>query len=515
MTNIQIDILRFKNLLGQLFHAQKLKKRCLKTTPCKQNFQNKLRSFSDNEDGIATVWAIFWLILCLGISGLSVDISNAYKVHQILQTTADVSAHAGALELGEDGSPAVLVAVKRAANQYAALNMRPDRYGDVLLDSDILVGNWNRATSSFEEMLQDSAVIPNAVRVTTRQSGGASSRVGTFFLRFVGFDSFGFDTSSTVERYMSQCEGDGIFANGDNNFSTQQQFLNNYCIHGEKGITFAQHNYFEAGTIASTPDLDNCGPSKTSCTDAHNPGIEAALRAASYSNGKVARIDEYLTELQNQYSSYQPSYIDSTKPAIVTNSSNFDASTLLPGQVYVVNCNSGGSLNLGAASGSSSNGNGNGKGKGNSNGNGGGSTSTDPILKSQFVLVGIGCNLVFDESIQYEDAIFATSATGNQTISGSSGVVLGRNDGCTQGGEVVAITAGSVHFAAKLEAYDVEFIIKDDLHLASKANAKSVHSGSSFNVGGDVRITTKHTFSGCGGSTTPTFDPKYSWRITQ
>lgn len=135
------------------------------------------------------------------------------------------------------------------------------------------------------------------------------------------------------------------------------------------------------------------------------------------------------------------------------------------------------------------------------------------MLKSKFVLVGLGCDFVFDSSIRYEDAIFATTATGSKSISGSAGVVLGRDDGCSQGGEVVAITAGSVHFSAKLEAYDVEFIIRDDLHLASNGNAENIHTGSNFYVGGDVRITSQHTFAGCNGATVPPFDLKYSWRI--
>ena len=60
-----------------------------------------------------------------------------------------------------------------------------------------------------------------------------------------------------------------------------------------------------------------------------------------------------------------------------------------------------------------------------------------------FVLVGIGCDFVFDSSIIYEDATFVTNATGRQTVSGAAGVVLGKNDGCTQGGEVVVITQQS------------------------------------------------------------------------
>lgn len=482
----------------------------------KMKIVDKIKQFIRNEDGIATVWSIFWLILCFSISGLAIDTTNAWKIKQIMQSAADAAAHAGALELGTVGNDLIVDAVQESANQYASLNMNPDRFGDVLVDNDIKVGYWDNDAQSFSEMHASSVEIPNAVRVVIRQDGVSGASVSTFFLRFVGFDEFTIAASAIVQRFVAQCEGDGIFANGDNNSSAGQIYTDGFCMHGEAGITFSQRNTFEQGTIASTPTLDNCGPSPTSCTDDHNPGIEDALRVASYINGKVARIDTYITELQYQYSDYQPEYIDQNQPIIYVNANDFDASTLQAERIYVVSCNLGQNLDLGApTSGNNSgdNGRSNGNGNGNGGNNGGGHSDEAPLLRSEFVLVGLGCNFVFDPSIHYEDATFATTATGNQSISGSAGVILGKDDGCTQGGEVVAITAGSVHFSAKLEAYDVEFIISNDLHLASNGNADSVHIGSNFYVGGDVRITSQHTFAGCNGATVPPFDLKYSWKI--
>ena len=99
---------------------------------------NKFHHFIQNEDGIATVWSVFWLILCFSISGLAIDTTNAWKVHQILQSTADTAAHAGALELGTVENDLIVGAVRDAANQYASLNMHPHRVRDVLDDSDII-----------------------------------------------------------------------------------------------------------------------------------------------------------------------------------------------------------------------------------------------------------------------------------------------------------------------------------------------------------------------------------------
>ena len=127
------------------------------------------KRFIRNEDGIATAWAIGWLILCFSIAGLSIDATNAWKVKQILQSTADIAAHAGGLELGTVGNSEIEAAVIVAANQYATSNMNVARYGDVLVDNDIQTGTWDRATSVFTPLPAGSISPPNAVRATTRQ----------------------------------------------------------------------------------------------------------------------------------------------------------------------------------------------------------------------------------------------------------------------------------------------------------------------------------------------------------
>jgi len=477
---------------------------------------NKLISFIQDEDGIATVWAMGWLVLCLALSGLAIDTTNAFRIKQMLQDTADIAAHAGVLELATAGNADIEARVEAAANQFADLNMGNKRFGDVLINSDILVGTWDPLAKTFVEMPVGSVVSPNAVKVVARQSGGASSVVGTFFLRFVGFNFFTLDASAVAMQFVSKCDRDGIIAGGIVKLSTQQQFLDGFCIHGQQGIDMSVANYFELGTIASMPDLALCGPSSGHCLNDKNAGVEEALRQYTMVPDKVAKIDTYITELQNPLSALQPNFI---KDAILlgadlrtivktVDSADFDASTLLPDTINVVKCSKGNNnLNLGAPS--------SGNGNGNGNGNGKPAVPQAPTIKSNVVVVGIGCDFVFDSTIAYENARFATTAVGNQTVSGSAGVVLGRNDGCTNGGDVVVITKGSVNFASKLSAFDVEFIVQGDVHLASKANQDSIHSGTSVQSGGKVQITTKHVFAGCPGVTEPAFDGKFSYRLVQ
>jgi len=473
----------------------------------------RTKRFIRNEDGIATAWSIGWLILCFSIAGLSIDVTNAWKVKQFLQSTADVSAHAGGLKLGTVGNSGIQEAVAIEANKIAAINMRESRYGDVLVNNDIQVGFWNGDTKVFGEMTAGTTEIPNAVRVVTRQDGIASSSVGTFFLRFVGFDAFTVAAAATVEKFVSQCEKDGILAAGTVKMSTQQAFLGEYCVHGELGIDVSNANYFELGTIASMKNLENCGPSAVHCENESNAGIEEALRQGSMTLGKLARIDTYISQLQNPGVDLGvdvfPETFDRATSIVHTNLNpktfNF-ADDLVPNGVYVFNCSRGENVKISA---SLVNNNGVGNDTGEEN-------ISPRLTKSNVVIVGDDCDFVFDQTISFEDSVFATGSTSNQSISGSANAVLGRNDGCKEGGEVGVITKGDINFAAKLEAYDVEMIAAGSVNLASHGNdGDSIHVGTNIISGGDVDITTKHTFVGCAGATDSTLDTKYTLRYVE
>ncbi len=479
---------------------------------------SKLDNFVEDENGIATVWSMFWLILCFSISGLAIDVTNAWKVHAILQSTADVSALAGAYELSTADNEDIEVLVEAEANEYASFNMLPTRYGDVLSDQDIIVGWWDKNDRTFTALVEpidpDDARGPvNAVRTVTRQTGAnGTSAVGTFFLRFVGFDRFSVVTAATAKMFTAKCDYDGIMSDGFVAMSTDQHFIDEYCIHGEEGINISQANVFDIGTVASMANLNNCGPSEGHCLDSANEGIEAALQEKSLRYSKAAHIDDYLESMPSyddgDVNTSVTRYITSillegqkTVPLVgsfvrndipVSNRNQFDMSLLIPGRINVIQCpRDGYNVNLSFDS----------------------NNAAESILVSNMIVVGDGCDFSFDSNTKYEDSIIATNATGNQTFSGSAGVVLGRNDGCTQGGEVTLITKGSVGFAAKLSAFDLEIIAEQEVHLAAHANETSIHVGTSISSGGDVKITTGHTFAGCAGQTESVWDIVKSWAL--
>ena len=98
-------------------------------------------------------------------------------------------------------------------------------------------------------------------------------------------------------------------------------------------------------------------------------------------------------------------------------------------------------------------------------------------------------------------------------MSGSSNIVLGRDDNCVQGGEVIVLTKGSVSLPAQMNLFDLELIAAGDVGFASLANNadKSINEGTSIMAGGDIDITSQHSFTGCYGTET-TLDTKFTLR---
>jgi Flp pilus assembly protein TadG len=76
-----------------------------------------VRALRADEQGGATVWGLLWFILFVGVGGLAVDITSGFQARTMLQSTADASALAGAIDLPSDET-AVASAVA-----YASTNM--------------------------------------------------------------------------------------------------------------------------------------------------------------------------------------------------------------------------------------------------------------------------------------------------------------------------------------------------------------------------------------------------------
>lgn len=223
----------------------------------------KFKKFYRNEDGIATVWAMFWLIICFALSGLAIDTANAWKIKQFLQSTADVSSVSAAMEFYfTDPDNDLEERVKSVANAFAEANMHVARYGDVLPDESIYLGYWNGNT--FSPDLSNGTNFPNAVRVITEQVDEFS--LGTYFLRFVGILNFDVRASSVAAYFQAGCDEAAILSMGNVMIEGQNSF-SDFCIYGIQGVDVQASNYFGDGAMVGMLDPEDCGSGNS--RDAH------------------------------------------------------------------------------------------------------------------------------------------------------------------------------------------------------------------------------------------------------
>lgn len=116
------------------------------------------------------------LVVLLGFAAIAVDLSNLYSIQAGLQIAATAAAAAAAIEL-PDETAAVATAV-----EFAEKNMPPAAHGNVLVASDVVVGNWDFDTRTFTP----AGTPVNAVRLTTKRSVANGNPIGSIFGQFLG-----------------------------------------------------------------------------------------------------------------------------------------------------------------------------------------------------------------------------------------------------------------------------------------------------------------------------------------
>lgn len=126
------------------------------------------------------------LVVLLGMAALTIDVGHLYNVRAEMQNTADAAALAGAQMLPDQA------AARSAARDYAKRNGA--RYGDVVRDSDIVMGKWDAATSTFTP----NGLPINAVHVLSQCSKTRGNPVSLFFAPILGLTRSNVTASATA-----------------------------------------------------------------------------------------------------------------------------------------------------------------------------------------------------------------------------------------------------------------------------------------------------------------------------
>lgn len=224
------------------------------------------RFFADRKGSIGTMSALF-ILSALIITGLALDYANGLRVRAQLQTLADASALAGALELpdGEEASGQAL--------DIAGENGNNQGHGAMLRAEDIEIGRWSAGSKTF----QVSADRPDAIRVTTRRADASDNPLHTMFLRIFGHDRLDISASATAFRVVRMpCSGGGFFSARRSTIGNSNLFDPSFCLHGDEGVTMNNTNTFEPGSTISMRNLDDL------VERGSNYGVQEALRVQGY-----------------------------------------------------------------------------------------------------------------------------------------------------------------------------------------------------------------------------------------
>lgn len=457
---------------------------------------NHLSRFVHDESGSYTIWSLIWFMLYVGIGGLAVDTTDAYRNETLLQSTADAAALAGVMSLPND-SQAVTEAVG-----YAASNMAPSVNGTVLKPSDVQIGHWDFGTRTFTV----NGTPENAVRAITRRSVSNGNPVLTNFLRIVGLNRWDVDTDAIAATGYAKCDINGFNAGGVLTNQARNDFYG-MCLHGEKGFTLhagppnSKNNYYGDTSIST-----GC----TDCTKSSTPALQAQDYQDAWARGgggvpmipvNAINVGSYIDTLENmavhtwQYGDFYSFVNDTHAPQ----NAKYDAWSWLfqndlPPQyltnwvyppptpsgatsgitVYDLDCSGQSQLSL--------------------------STSASTI---QNVVIIANCRISPSSGLNISHSIIANTVSnpsGPAAVSIPSSVVLGNTD-CSNG--VLIYTNGSVHIAAQSSTYGTSIIAGGDVQITALANTEITQYGLNIEAAGDIQLSANNKFAPCNAGTKP------------
>lgn len=396
-----------------------------------------------DSSGALTVFGLFVFLIMAVIGGLAVDVSHVHAERVRLQVIADSAAHAaiaGRRKMPASEAKAAAVAMVRASEP-------DDRRGDVIKASDISFGAFDYATGSFTA----DAAATDAVRVSTARLAERGNPVTSFLTQLIGIDSWDISREAVFVAHNPGCSEQGFLSEGPIDVQSNNAYLNGFCMHSNTSVSINNNNSFAPGTVLSMPNLSDF--TMPSSGFSHNDGLQAALRAATVEVREVRDLDDIIAQIQTYGAWHTPDYITSGS-VIHLSGSKFTPDDFKAGHIHRIDCN-GAKISI-APQGLS--------------------------LTIREAVIVTDCAVSFGSGLALEDAVVATTDTGTKSISGSSGVRLGRIDGCLPGGSAQILTMGGVSLPSHFTLHGSQVIAKGDITFS--ANATGI--GLSLIAGGTI-----------------------------
>lgn len=424
-----------------------------------------LKAFARATEGNATVWSLMMIATFLYLGGYAVDVSNLSTESVRLQAAVDTAAHAALVERELHTAEEA----KLKAIALAEANLSPAVYGDVLEAESIVFGSWDEETQIFTPDPE----LPNAVQATVYRTEANQNALDTYMWQVAGVNAFDLTARATYTTYVPTCFREGFVATDEVSIQSNNSYFSGFCIHSNSYVALNANNFFESGTVVSMPDLDLLQLPNSGFES--NLGLESALREGSYNIRIIKRITDIVETIDESGSPYRPEYLTEAAAQTLTDRT-IDETDLIPGRLYYWNC-TGGSGTI--------------------------RSTTTPIRK---VVIVTPCEVAFGANAELEDVVIVNSNTSLTSFSASSGLTLGRDDGCAEGGGVQLVTLGGMALSANLAMFGSQLLALKDIEFAARADG---FQGAAIVSGGSISGTSNMNMSFCGTGMEDNFVAQY------
>ncbi|WP_316298133.1 TadG family pilus assembly protein [Aliisedimentitalea sp. MJ-SS2] len=418
-----------------------------------------MKRIAQGENGTGTVFALGILLISLIFTGIAIDFNKAMSKRTHMQVAAEAAAHAALVtrELHSVG------AAKSKALEIAATNLPQGRNGDAIQSADIEFGVWDPENGVFTVDSSER----EAVRVYAHRTAERGNSVRNILLDLIGFDTFDLSRAVIFESYIPSCLREGFVAEDRIEIQSGNLFKEGYCLHSNTHVALSSGNTFEKNVIVSMPDIADLVTPSGGFGD--NDGLEPALRENGYHINILDRITDIALGVSNPTSPHFRDYLTpGAEPLSVNPNGVLDASDFTPGRLHGLYCASHGQQ---------------------------ATIAHDTLLSG--VAIVTNCKLHFGEGIALENATIVSLNATAAAIGGASGIRLGRDDNCADGGDAQIATLGSIDFPSNMQLYGGQMIAQGDISFS--ANAYGVQ-GASVIAGGRIDGTSNMQMGFCDGA---------------
>ena len=423
-----------------------------------------LRQFGKSESGMVSIFAMFMFFTVMCVIGIALDYAYVMARATHLQTSSDSVAHSALYVRDVTNDPDV---AKTKALETAQASLKAGWNLAAIETSDIEFGDWDYENNTFTPD-------PNsrqAVRVNAERTAERGNKLPTLLLRLVGLNSFDVIRPSIAATYRPICFREGLAAEGIVDIQSNNSYFNGFCLHSNTYISINSNNFFEPGTIVSMPDLNLLDAPESS--EDSNTGLDEALREGTYHLRVINRLPRTINELEAGIARSTPDFITNTIPLKLTKK-KIGVEDFEKGRIHTMACL-------------------------------GGKASMDPGTYSEIVFVS-DCQLQFKSGVILEDAVIATRSTSDTSLNTPSGLQVGRDDNCADGGDATLLTLGGVSVPADLRIYGSRIIAKGSIEFA--ANADGIQ-GASMVSGGEIHGTSNMDMAFCGKGMNDLYEAEY------